>query len=74
MRRPARHVAELTHIEWNALMNDFADLVLAKHGVAGSVADYSLYRALDTEREHARGQRARQRRLDRAEREGVSSC
>lgn len=52
----ARHLAELTLEEWERLVNDFADLVLAKHNVAGSIAgSYSLYVALEDERERAIG-------------------
>lgn len=49
-----RHVAALTEVEWRALCDDFADLVLTKHGVVGSIGGlYSLYDALDREREKA---------------------
>jgi hypothetical protein len=52
---PRRHVRDVTDDEWFALMNDFADLVLARHRVIGSVAgDYSLYDALDEARDQAR--------------------
>lgn len=50
-----RNLWELSDREFAALQNDFADLVLSKHRVAGSVAGvYSLYRALQDERDDAR--------------------
>ena len=56
--RPAtgqqRHLGELTEDEWMDLLNDFADLVVTRHRISGSIAtDYSLYRALEDERERA---------------------
>jgi hypothetical protein len=63
-----RHLADLTDDEWEDLMHDVADLVLARHRVIGSVAgDYSLYAALEEERNHAlsragRGREATRRR------------
>lgn len=54
MRETSRSVGALTDDEWLALMNDFADLVLARHRVSGSLAGvYSLYAVLDDEREKA---------------------
>jgi hypothetical protein len=50
-----RRLSEFTNDEWDALRNDFADLVLQRHRVSGSVAGvYSLYTALDDERDRAR--------------------
>lgn len=48
-----RHLGDLSDAEWADLLNDFADLVLHKHGVCGSLANYSLWRALDNERDKA---------------------
>jgi hypothetical protein len=54
-----RNLWELSDRDFSALQNDFADLVLRKHRVAGSVAGvYSLYRALQDERDRARAVRA----------------
>ena len=49
----SRSITDLTRVEWNALVSAFADKVLTKFNVAGSIATtYSLYSALD--REYAR--------------------
>jgi len=49
----ARHLKTVTHDEWADLQDRVLDWLDA-HDVAGSIAgEYSLYRALDEEREKA---------------------
>ena len=51
----SRDAGQLRACEWQQLVDDFADLVLRRHGVAGSIAGrYSLYAALEDEWERAR--------------------
>ena len=50
----ARHLREVSDVEWEALIQALVTW-LQRHKVAGSIAmDYSLYQALDDERDKAR--------------------
>ena len=49
----ARHLADATDEEWRELIDELVGW-LQRHNIAGSIAaQYSLYRALDDEREKA---------------------
>jgi hypothetical protein len=53
----SRHLGELSEQEWQALLDRFADDVLAPFNVAGSMAKtYSLYTAMN--REYVRAKRS----------------
>lgn len=52
----SRHLGDVPDDEWDDLIDAFADDVLTRYQVSGSRAgSYSLYRALDDERERAMG-------------------
>lgn len=57
-----RHLGDLTEAEWDELVSAFSDTILARFGVAGSVAkNYNLYEALEMEYDKALEATARKR-------------
>jgi hypothetical protein len=50
----SRHLGELTDPEWQDVVDAFADDVLSRFNISGSrLRSYSLYKALDVERDRA---------------------